>query len=55
MNTLQYPLNLVGWQGSQITEHVQAMVGTLNTASLNSIADHIGYTVFCIQLLIIPT
>ena len=33
--TLQYPLNLVGWQGSQVTEHAYAMVGTVDTASLN--------------------
>ena len=37
--TYEYPLNLVGWQGSQDTEHAQALVGTVNTASLNSLAD----------------
>ena len=35
MNTLIYPLNLVGWQGSQVIEHAKALVGTVNTASLN--------------------
>ena len=46
MNTLQYPLNLVGWQGSQVTEHAQALVGTVNTASLNLKADQIRVIVF---------
>ena len=31
----QYHLNLVGWQGSQVIEHAKALVGTVNTASLN--------------------
>ena len=35
MNTLRYPLNLVGWQGSQAIAHAKALVGTVNTASLN--------------------
>ena len=35
MNTLVYPLNLVGWQGSTVTEHAQALVETVNTVSLN--------------------
>ena len=35
MNTLLYPLNLVGWQGSQVIEHAKALVGTVNAASLN--------------------
>ena len=35
MNTLMYPLNLVGWQGSQVNAHAKALVGTGNTASLN--------------------
>ena len=35
MDTLQYPLNLVGWQWSQVTKHAKALVGTVNTASLN--------------------
>ena len=51
MNTHQYPLNLVGCQGSQVTEHDQALAGMVNTASLNSIADQVGSTVFCIQVL----
>ena len=28
-------LNLVGWQGSQIIAYTKALVGTLNTASVN--------------------
>ena len=51
MNTLQYPLYLVGWWGSQVTENAQALEGTVNIASLNSIADQVGSRVFCIQLL----
>ena len=35
MNTLQYLLNLVGLQGSQVIEHAKALAGTVNTASLN--------------------
>ena len=35
MNTLRYPLNLVGWQGSHVNAHAKALVGTVNTASLN--------------------
>ena len=35
INMLKYPLNLVGWQGSQVIEHAKALVGTVNTASLN--------------------
>ena len=35
MNTLRYPLNLVGWQVSQINAHTKALAGTVNTASLN--------------------
>ena len=35
MNTLRYPSNLVGWQGSQVNAHAKALVGTVNTASLN--------------------
>ena len=35
MNTLRYPLNLVGWQGSQVSAHAKALTGTVNTASLN--------------------
>ena len=29
------PLNLVGWQGSQVNAHAKALVVTVNTASLN--------------------
>ena len=35
MNTLRYPLNLIGWQGSQVNAHAKALAGTVNTASLN--------------------
>ena len=35
MNTFMYPLNLVGWQGSQVIAHAKALAGTVNTASLN--------------------
>ena len=30
-----YTLNLVGWQGSQVIAHAKALMGTVNTASLN--------------------
>ena len=43
MNTLLYPLNVVGWQGSQITEHAHTLGGTVNTVSLNFIAGQVGY------------
>ena len=48
MDTFQYPLNIVGWQGSQVTEHAKALVGTVNTASLNLTAVQIG--LICIYL-----
>ena len=35
MNTLMYPLNLVGWHGSQVIACGKALAGTVNTASLN--------------------
>ena len=35
MNALGCPLNLVGWQGSQVNAHAKALVGTVNIASLN--------------------
>ena len=35
MNTLRYPLNLVGWQMSQVIAHAKALVVTVNTTSLN--------------------
>ena len=35
MNTLRYPLNLVGWQGLQVNAHAKALVETVNTANLN--------------------
>ena len=46
MNTLGCPLNLVGWQGSQVSAHAKALVGTVNTASLNFATvqgGHIGF------------
>ena len=53
MNTLQYLINLVGWQGSQVTDHAQVWVGTVNTASLNLTADQIGVKVSTFVYLII--
>ena len=44
----QYPLNLVGWQGSQLTEHAKALAGTVNTASLNSTAKEVGAIVYIV-------
>ena len=35
MNTMGCPLNLVGWQGSQVNAHAKALAGTMDTASLN--------------------
>ena len=35
MNTHINPLNLVGWQVSQVIAHAKALVGTVNTAGLN--------------------
>ena len=46
MDTLQYPLNVVGWQGSQITGHAKALVGPVNTVSLNLTADQRESKVF---------
>ena len=48
MDTLQYPLNLVGWQGPHVTEHAKALMGTVNTASLNLTADQRG----CIEIVV---
>ena len=48
MDTLQYPLNLVGWQGSQVIELAKALVGTVNTASLNLTVVQIVHTSFCL-------
>ena len=50
MDTLQYPLTLVGWQGSQVIEHVKALVGTVNTASLNSTAEEVGSIVYLVGI-----
>ena len=46
MDTLQYSLNLVGRQGSQVTGHAKALAGTVSTASLNLKADQRGSKVF---------
>ena len=48
-----YPLNLVGWQGSQVTEHAQTLVGTVNTASLNLTAVQVGFEVCILKYLMI--
>ena len=48
MDTFQYPLNLVGWQRSQVTGHAKAFVGTVNPASLNLTAVQIGSIVFAL-------
>ena len=40
------PLHLVGWQGSQVTEHAQALMGSVNTASLNLITGLVRYVQF---------
>ena len=50
MNTFQYPLNLVGWQGSQVIQHAKALVGTVNIASLNLPAVQAGYIEFSERL-----
>ena len=46
MNTLVYPLNLGSWQGSQVSAHVKALAGTVNTASLNFATVQGGHIVF---------
>ena len=46
MNALGCPLNLVGWQGSQVTGLVKALVETVNTASLNLTTVQGGHVVF---------
>ena len=51
MNTFLYPLNLIGWQGSQVIEHSQALGGPVNTASLNLTADQIGAVVSTVKYL----
>ena len=43
MNTHLYPLNLVGWQGSQVTQHAHILVGPVNTASLHLITGQVGH------------
>ena len=42
MNTLTYPLNVVGWQGSQVNAHAKALARTVNTASLNLATVQLG-------------
>ena len=46
MNAPMYPLNLVGWPGSQVIAHAKALVGTVNTASLNLPAVQEGPVLF---------
>ena len=46
MNVLGCPLNLVDWQESQVSALAKALVGTVNTASLNSAAVQGGHVVF---------
>ena len=46
MDTLQYPLNLVGWQGLHVIEHAKDLVETVNTASLNLITEEVGPIAF---------
>ena len=46
MNALGCPLNLVGWQGSQVNTHAKALAGTVNTARLNSTAIQGGHDLF---------
>ena len=45
-NTNLYPLNLVGWQGSKVTEHVQCLVQPVPSVRLNLNAAQVGNT-FC--------
>ena len=35
INALGCLLNIVGWKGSQVNAHAKALLGTVNTASLN--------------------
>ena len=51
MNALGCPLNLVGWQWSQISAHAKAYAGIVNTASLNSSTVQGRHVVFCWQFL----
>ena len=44
-NTLLHSSNLVGWQGSQVTEHVWALVGPVVGSSLKSKATQVGQTI----------
>ena len=46
MNIIMYPLNLVGWQGSQVIEHAKALAELLNTASLNMNSRERGHIEF---------
>ena len=43
MNALGCPLNLVGWQQSQVSAHAKTLAGIVNTASLNSAAVQGGH------------
>ena len=51
MNTLMCPLNLVGWQGPQVIEHTNALVGTVTNASLKLTADQRGSIEFILVFL----
>ena len=42
LNTLQYSLNLDGWQRSQVIEHAKAC----EHFSLNSTAEEVGYIAY---------
>ena len=46
MNALGCLLNLVGWQESQVSAHAKALVGTVNTSSLNLITVQGEHVVF---------
>ena len=46
MNALGCPLNLVGWQESQVSAYAKALAGTVNTASLNLTTVQGGHDVF---------
>ena len=53
MNTLLYTLNIIGWKGSQVTEHAQALAGTVSTASLDLTTGQVGSRVFVFVYLMI--
>ena len=51
MNALEFPLNLVGWQESQVSAHAKALAGTVNTTSLNLATVQGGHVVFANEFL----